>query len=362
MKAFSDYTSITLNGTFLQGSEIENFCKEQNSDLFLQMASFINEWLSPDPYIKLQTSGSTGKPKSILIEKNKMLYSAARTAEYFDFKEGEKAMLCLPINYIAGKMMVVRALLSGLNLICINPSQNPVASLQSGNEIDFAAMIPLQLQQSINMPSVSQIKRILLGGGPVSSELEKEVQQISTQIFHGYGMTETLSHIALRRVNGEDASQSYKALNGITLGLDSRNCLTITAPDLSDETLITNDVVSLTGVKEFIWKGRYDNVIISGGIKLFPEEIENKLQTLITNRFYIAGIKDIQWGQKLVLIIEGEPFNDNKVSSLNRSMEELLAKYEVPKEIYFIDHFIEAGNGKMDRLKTTEAIAGPDSQ
>ncbi len=356
MKHFSDYTSITLNGTFLQGSEIENFCKEQNSDLFLQMASFINEWLSPDPYIKLQTSGSTGKPKSILIEKNKMLYSAARTAEYFNFKEEEKALLNLPINYIAGKMMIVRALLSGLNLICINPSQNPIASLQLDIEIDFAAMIPLQLQQAINMPSLSQIKRILLGGGPVSSELEKEVQKINTEVYHGYGMTETLSHIALRSVNGKDASLSYKALNGITLGLDARNCMTITAPDLSDETLITNDVVSLTRVNEFIWKGRYDNVIISGGIKLFPEEIESKLQTLITNRFYIAGIKDVRWGQKLVLIIEGAPFNKNTISSLNRSMEDMLAKYEVPKEIYFIDHFIEAGNGKIDRLGTTQVI------
>ena len=361
MKAFSDYTSITLNGNFLQGSEIENFCKEQHSDFFLQIASFINEWLSSDPNINLQTSGSTGKPKSILIEKNKMLYSAARTAEYFDFKEGEKALLCLPINYIAGKMMIVRALLSGLNLICIKPSQNPIDSLQPDIEIDFAAMIPLQLQQAINMPSLSRIKRILLGGGPVSSELEKEVQQISTQIYHGYGMTETLSHIALRRVNGTEASQSYKALNGISLGLDARNCLTIIAPDLSDETLITNDVVSLTGVNEFIWKGRYDNVIISGGIKLFPEEIESKLQTLFSNRFYIAGIEDVQWGQKLVLIIEGAPFEENTITSLNRSMDELLAKYEVPREIYFVNNFIEANNGKIDRsLTTTKAVPALD--
>lgn len=359
MRPFSDYTSITLNGTFLEGAEIENFCIKQDSDLFLQIAYFINEWLSPDPYIKLQTSGSTGTPKTILIEKNKMLFSAARTAEYFDFKECEKALLCLPINYIAGKMMIVRAFCSGLNLICLNPSQNPVASLQPGVEIDFAAMIPLQLQQAVDMPSLSQIKRILLGGAPVSSELEKEVQTKRTEIFHGYGMTETLSHIALRRINGKEASTSYKALNGIELGLDARNCLTINAPDLSRETLITNDVVSFTGVNEFIWIGRYDNVIISGGIKLFPEEIENKLQSLFISRFYVAGLKDRQWGQKLVLIIEGDPFDEIRITSLNCRMEELLGKYEVPKEIYFVNNFIEASNGKVNRLQTTvKAVPG----
>ncbi|MEO8960706.1 MAG: AMP-binding protein [Ginsengibacter sp.] len=359
MKSFSEYNSITLNGTFFQGAEIENFCKKQDSDFFLQIASFINKWLNPDPFIKLKTSGSTGSPKTILVEKNKMLFSAARTASYFDFKEGERALLCLPVNYIAGKMMIVRALFSGLNLICINPSQNPVASLQSDIKIDFAAMIPLQLQQAIEMSSVSQIKRILLGGGPVSSELENEVQQISTQIFHGYGMTETLSHIALRRVNGKEASQSYKALNGIELGMDTRNCLTITAPDLSGETLITNDVVSFTGVNEFIWKCRYDNVIISGGIKLFPEEIESKLQSLFDSRFYLSGIKDVQFGEKLILIVEADPFDEIRITSLNCRMEELLGKYEVPKEIYFLENFLEASNGKIDRSQTTiKAVPG----
>ena len=280
-------------------------------------------------------------------------FSAARTAEYFNFKEGQKALLCLPVNYIAGKMMIVRALYSGFDLICINPSQNPLESLNHNTIIDFAAMIPLQLQQVINMPSLSQIKRILLGGGPVSPELERQTQQLSTEIFHGYGMTETLSHIALRRVNGMDASQSYKGLNGIKLGIDERNCLTVTAPDLSDEVLITNDVVSFTGANEFIWQGRYDNIINSGGIKLIPEEIEGKIHSLFTNRFYLTGIKDARWGEKLILIIEGIPFDENTMISLKSKMGKLLNKYEVPKEIYFVNTFTEAGNGKINRSKTT---------
>ena len=351
--SFSDYTSITLNGTFLKEGEIQHFCGKQSDDFFLQIAAFMNEWLNPDPYVNLKTSGSTGAPKTILIEKNKMLSSAARTAEYFDFKEGQKALLCLPINYIAGKMMVVRALFSGLDLICINPSQNPLEDLQNDIIIDFAAMIPLQLQQAINLPSLPQIKKILLGGGPVSPELEKRAEQINTQIFHGYGMTETLSHIAIRRVNGITASQSYKALNGIELGMDDRNCLTITAVDLSNEILITNDLVFFTGVNEFIWKGRYDNVIISGGVKLIPEEIEGKLQSLISNRFYLTGIKDEQWGEKLILIIEGVPFDESAIILLRSKMGALLNKYEVPKEIYFINNFIEASNAKINRLRTT---------
>jgi len=350
---FSDYTSITLNGTFLKGAEIEDFCKRQNSDFFLHVASFMNEWLNPNSYISLKTSGSTGAPKTILIEKNKMLFSAARTAEYFNFKKGQKALLCLPINYIAGKMMIVRALFSGLDLICINPSQNPLEALNHNIIIDFAAMIPLQLQQAINLPSLSQIKKILLGGGPVSPELEKQTQQIPVELFHGYGMTETLSHIALRRVNGMNASQSYKALKGIELGIDERNCLTITAPDLFDETLITNDVVLFTDTNEFIWQGRYDNIINSGGIKLIPEEIEIKLQSLFTNRFYFTGIKDEQWGEKLILIIEGVPFDESAIIPLKSKMEALLNKYEVPKEIYFVNNFTEASNGKINRALTT---------
>ena len=359
MKSFSAYTSIILNGTFLKGADIEDFCKKQNDNFFLQVASFMNGWLNPDPYISLKTSGSTGAPKTILIEKNKMLSSAARTAEYFGFEEGQKALLCLPIGYIAGKMMIVRALYSKLDLICIRPSQNPLRALNQDTIIDFAAMIPLQLQQAINLPSLSQVKKILLGGGPVSPELEKQTQQIPAEIFHGYGMTETLSHVALRRINGINASQSYKALNGIKLGIDDRSCLTIAAPDLFDEILITNDVVSFTGINEFTWKGRYDNVIISGGVKLIPEEIERKLKSLFTNRFYLTGIKDAQWGEKLILIIEGIPFDESAIISLKSRMEALLDKYEVPKEIYFVNDFTEAGNGKINRARTTaKAVSG----
>lgn len=359
MKIFSDYTSLTLNGTFLKGEEIAAFCKEQNKEIFTQIATFINEWLQPDPYISIKTSGSTGIPKTISVEKNKMLFSASHTAQYFGFEASQKSLLCLPVTYIAGKMMIVRALFSGLNLICVNPSQNPLETLQPGITIDFAAMIPLQLQQAINTPSLSQIRRILLGGGPVSHDLENQTQHLTTEIFHGYGMTETLSHIALRRVNGDKASQTYKALNGIELSMDSRKCLTITAIGLADETLVTNDIVSFTGINEFIWKGRYDNVINSGGIKLIPEEIEGKLHSLLSRRFYLTGIKDEKWGEKLILIIEGASLDEDNMISIKMQMETLLNKYEIPKQIYFVNEFVETKNGKINRPKTTAlAVAG----
>ncbi|MEO5649983.1 MAG: AMP-binding protein [Ginsengibacter sp.] len=359
MKIFSDYTSLTLNGTFLKGEEIAAFCKEQNKEIFTQIAAFINVWLQPDPYISIKTSGSTGIPKTISVEKNKMLFSASHTAQYFGFEASQKSLLCLPVTYIAGKMMIVRAFFSGLNLICVNPSQNPLETLQPGITIDFAAMIPLQLQQAINTPSLSQIRRILLGGGPVSHDLENQTQHLTTEIFHGYGMTETLSHIALRRVNGDKASQTYKALNGIELSMDSRKCLTITAIGLADETLVTNDIVSFTGINEFIWKGRYDNVINSGGIKLIPEEIEGKLHSLLSRRFYLTGIKDEKWGEKLILIIEGASLDEDNMISIKMQMETLLNKYEIPKQIYFVNEFVETKNGKINRPKTTAlAVAG----
>lgn len=356
MKIFSDYTSITLNNTFLKGEEIISYCEKQKTSLFDQVAEFMKDWLLPHATIELATSGSTGKPKSILVGKNQMLLSASRTAEYFHFKQGQNALLCLPANYIAGKMMIVRALFSGLHLVVVTPSQNPLESLKPGSIIHFAAMIPLQLNQSIHHPSLSQIKAILLGGGPLDENLEKLTQKVNTEIFHGYGMTETLSHIALRRVNGKNSSQSYQALKGIELGKDNRNCLTITAKGFLEETLITNDLVSFTGTNEFTWQGRYDNIINSGGIKLIPEEIEAGLQLLLDRRFYVAGVDDEKLGKKLILVIEGEAFNKIELASLKDKMEDFINQYAIPKEIFFVKNFANTVSGKINRLKTSSLI------
>ena len=346
---YSNYTSIRINGHFLQGQEIISYCRSAHDEALLPVADFMEEWLNPSPEIHLRTSGSTGTPKTIIVRKDQLLASAAMTATYFDFKEGQKALLCLPVHYIAGKMMIVRALYSGLDLICVNPSSNPLESLAPDVKIDFAAMIPMQLQQVKDMPSLAQIRTLLLGGGPVDAALEQSVRDLPTQIYHGYGMTETFSHIALRKVNGKDASPVFKALKGIALAQDNRGCLVINAPLLLEEDLTTNDVIELLSPDEFTWKGRFDHVINSGGIKIFPEELEKKLHPLLERRFYFVGVPDAKLGQKLVLMIEGETYSEKELEALQAEMKIHFNKYELPKEIRFLREFAETESGKVVR-------------
>lgn len=346
---FEQYNSITLSGQKLNGKKIISYCRTSHNKALLPVADFMEEWLDPTPKILLKTSGSTGTPKTISVRKDQLLASAAMTAAYFNFKEEQKILLCLPVNYIAGKMMIVRALYSGLDLICVNPSTNPLESLPPDMEIDFASMIPMQLQQVKEMPALDQIRTILLGGGPVDATLENSIRDLPTQIYHGYGMTETFSHIALRKVNGADASPVFKALKGIELTQDNRGCLVIHAPMLLKESLTTNDVVELLSPDKFIWKGRFDHVINSGGIKIFPEELEKKLQPFLNRRFYFLGVPDEKLGQKLVLMIEGEPLKEGELEALQAKMKALFNKYELPKEIHFLREFEETESGKVRR-------------
>ncbi len=346
---YLNYTSLTINSHLLQGEEIIAYCRNGHNEALLPVADFIEEWLDPSPEIQLRTSGSTGTPKTITVRKDQLLASAAMTAAYFDFKEGQKALLCLPVHYIAGKMMIVRALHSGLDLICVNPSANPLESLSPGVEIDFAAMTPMQLQQVKDTPTLAQIRTLLLGGGPVDAVLEHAIRDLPTQIYHGYGMTETFSHIALRKVNGKDASPVFKALKGISLAQDSRGCLVINARLLLEESLTTNDVVELLSPDEFTWKGRFDHVINSGGIKIFPEELEKKLHPHLNRRFYFVGVPDETLGQKLILMIEGERMEENELEALQTEMKTHFNKYELPKEIRFLKEFAETESGKVVR-------------
>jgi len=247
-------------------------------------------------------------------------------------------------------MMIVRALYSKLNLICIEPSLLPLKDIPEDLIIDFAPLTPMQLHGVTNIGS---IRKILLGGGPVNAELEQASQTLGAAIFHGFGMTETFTHIALRPINGSDKSPVYHGLEGVRFTTDDRDCLIIQVPFLP-EPIVTNDVVELINEQSFIWKGRADHVINSGGIKLFPEEIEKKLETILSNRFFIAGLPDETLGEKLCLFIEGPIFDTNEISTLREKIDLLLNKYEKPKEIIFIDKFCTTGSGKIKRGETVK--------
>lgn len=344
---FKNYDTIILNGVELSGTGIADYCRETGDPFLLQIGLFVNEWLDQNPFIEVNTSGSTGKPKQILIEKNRMLQSAAMTANYFQFKKPQTALLCLPVDYIAGKMMIVRAFFSQLDLICTQPSSNPFAELDK-KHIDFAPLIPMQLQE---VTSTDIIRKILLGGAPLNPVLEERIQTFSSDIFQGYGMTETLSHVAIRRVNGSGKSNVYNALEGIYFETDHLDCLVIHAPFLN-KAVTTNDVVELLNDHSFLWKGRRDYVINSGGIKLFPEEIEKKLFSFIKEQFFIAGIPDTKFGEKVHLFIESEPYEKNKLSALNEKMIDGLEQYEKPRDIIFLKKFVYTENGKINRKET----------
>jgi len=301
---------------------------------------FISEWLNGEEELILQTSGSTGKPKSISMKKEWMKNSAQLTENTFGLKKGDSALLCMSIKYVAGKMMVVRALELALDLKVVEPSSSPLKDID--DQIDFAAMVPLQLENSSN--DLDKVKTLIVGGGQVSLQLIKKLQNISTQIYETYGMTETLTHVAIKPLNGPNKSDIFSALDGIHFEIDERDCLVINAPMLSPESIVTNDIIELINDISFRWLGRFDNVINSGGVKVIPEVVEAKLASFILDRrYFISGVPDKSLGEKVVLLVEG---NETELSFQH------LEKYERPKEIYFIPEFVETESGKVNRMGT----------
>ncbi|WP_321515732.1 AMP-binding protein [Marinifilum fragile] len=351
---------LTINGKHYKESELIGYCRDiiSNSDHEWEKdyCKFILEWLADADQMKAKTSGSTGVPKAMYLSKQKMRNSAKLTGEFFNFKAGQNALFCLSANFIAGKMMIVRAFEWQLNLIPVDPDGHPLKNISS--DIDFAAMIPLQVNNSLKLEKgIQQIKKLLIGGGAVDQILENDLQDLSTECFIGYGMTETVSHVAIRALNGKDRSQAYQAMGNAKFSIDTRNCLRINASAILDEPLLTNDVVELLDETQFVWKGRFDNVINSGGIKLFPEQIEKKLETIINQPFFIAGLPDEHLGQKVVLLIEWNDVDVNQKKELEYKIKSLLNKYEQAREIFYVSEFQRTSTNKIQREATLLAVS-----
>lgn len=322
---------------------------------------FFKQWFSKEEFILVKTSGSTGVPKEIKLQKEFMRNSALATGLYFNLKEHTTALLCLSADYIAGKMMLVRALTLGWSLDVVATNSNPLKDVSK--QYDFVAMVPIQLENSLN--SLHQINKIIVGGGVVSNQLQNKIQNVNCVIFATYGMTETITHIAVKKLNNflnttkNSIERSfYEVLPNVEIYKDQRNCLVIHAPKVSDEFIFTNDIVRLISDKQFEWLGRFDTIINSGGVKLHPEKIEEKLSEIITKRFFVAGIPDEKLGEKLVLIVEESIDLKNLEKSIKESFKNNLAlsRFENPKEIYFVDCFIETETKKIQRKKTLDLI------
>lgn len=355
----NDYTRIKINHKDYTADNLKDLLTdipdEGHKDWVLSIYHFLSEWFSDKTYIEAQTSGSTGVPKTIRLQKSAMVSSAKATCAFFGLDETDNALLCLPASYIAGKMMMVRALVSGLNLKIVKPASNPFVNI---NEIiDFTAITPHQLFESLAMLGERNIRKIIVGGSAVSHALEHKLQSLPSSIFETYGMTETCSHIALRELNGPGRSEYFNLLEGVSVETDKRGCLVIDAPLLTKVKLVTNDVVQIIDDRRFRWLGRFDHVVNSGGVKLYPEQIERSIETLLEgSAYFVAGVNDEKLGEKLVLFIEGVPFAMEDMTRLKGLLRETLPPLEIPREIVFIPEFKRSNTGKILKQKVLETI------
>ncbi len=314
----------------------------------INILNFLKEWTNNSTVVKTKTSGSTGEPKTITLSKSSMIESARLTNQFFKLSKGDCALLCLPTNFIAGKMMLVRGIVGKLRIESIEPCLNPLKNHTT--LIDFAAMTPMQVKTILKeTPSkLNLIDKLIIGGAPVDKQLEESLKPFSTVCYSTFGMTETITHIAVKKLN---KNNEFKALPSIQFRQANDGCLIIEAPHLKNKEIKTNDVVELTSNTSFIWKGRIDNVINTGRIKIQPEEIESQLLEVIpNNRFFVTSEKDELLGEKIILIIEAKEKIDLSIQNFNH-----LSKYSIPKKIYYMSEFIESENGKILKQKTKEA-------
>lgn len=342
---------ITLNHqTYLLHQTDWQKVKNSNPNAWWQrIVEFLENWADYSPVLKLKTSGSTGKPKTIELKKEHMWVSAKKTCEFFGLQSNSTGLLCLSADYIAGQMMLVRTLFSGMNLLCLEPTGNPVKNLES--TIDFCAMVPLQVKQSLETPDKFKlIKHLIIGGGPVNHSLIKQLKKHPVKVFETFGMTETLSHIALKQV-APLTEKAFTSLSGIRLSVSDKNYLQVSYPEMEIHAMETNDVVELHSENSFTWLGRLDFVINSGGIKIHPERVEKLLESLVHHPFCIIGKPDEKLGEKAVLVLEGEAFD---TVDLMQRMKQMLPLYQCPKEICFVKNFPKTDSGKIKRseLKT----------
>ena len=323
----------------------------------MTLEDFLSEWNNGSDRVFVHTSGSTGKPKPMLVEKKRMLNSARITCDFLGLKPGDSALLCMSLDYIAGKMVVVRSIERHLHLISVSPSGHPLKDVNK--EITFAAMVPMQVYNTLQVPEerarLSRIRHLIIGGGAIDEALEQKLKALpgDIAIWSTYGMTETLSHIALRRINGAEASEWYQPFDSVKICQTEEGCLVIDAPQVCAEPLVTNDIVEIESYiynkvekLRFRIKGRKDNVICSGGIKIQIEEVEALLKPYLEKPFMIAKKKDGKFGEIAVLLTE-----DEEIEKIEATVRRLLSdhKYWIPREYLHVDHLPLTETGKPKR-------------
>ena len=327
----------------------------------MDLQTFLAEWHNDSPRILVHTSGSTGQPKPLWVEKRRMEASARITCQFLGLHSGDTALLCMPLDYIAGKMMVVRALTCGLQLITIEPSGHPLSSMNSqqptASPIDFAAMVPLQVYNSLQVPEererLMHIRHLIIGGGAIDAALAQQLKDFPHAVWSTYGMTETLSHIALRRLSGPEASQWYTPFPSVSLTLSSDGCLIVNAPQVCDAPLTTNDLAEIRPDGRFRILGRKDNVICSGGLKIIAEEVEQLLKPHLSSPFLITKRKDPKFGEAVVLLTEGS------TDEAEQACRQWLPRHWQPRHYLHVDRIPQTATGKPARRSAQEMASLP---
>jgi O-succinylbenzoic acid--CoA ligase len=349
------YNQLTINGTKFNRKPLIKMANEKLSQGALpgwehDFFNAILSWINDSEVVTLTSSGSTGAPKIFELQKAKMIQSALRTGQFLNLNAGDSALLALPVSFIAGYMMVVRSFVLNLDLIAVQTTSNPLNGID--RSFDFAAMTPMQVFGTLNaekgFDKIQSIEKLIIGGGAISRELQDQLAGFYNQIWATYGMTETLTHVALKRISRYESSTFFNALPGVRFQKDDRGCLIIYDEMTGNDGIITNDLVNLISETSFEFIGRFDHVINSGGLKISPEIIEDAIAPyMMSRRFVVTDMKDSLLGQKIVLVVEGEASDALNLLTLNEIPG--LKRYEIPKQIIYLDSFPQTVNGKIIR-------------
>lgn len=356
--------TITIEGTTYTPTDLLKLFEESPANLPLSqqyppfksdLLNFLKEWFTDSPEITVHTSGSTGQPKPIPVRKEQMMRSAEMTCTFLNLKEKDKTLLCLPLSYIAGKMIVVRSLIASLDLYPVTPSGHPLA--ENNTPFQFAAMIPLQVYNSFQNPEekkkLEQIEKLIIGGSPIDYALQEKIATLPKAVYATYGMTETLSHIALQRLNGKEASSRYTPFPSVELALSEEQTLTVYAPLVNDKKLTTNDIAHIYPDGSFKILGRKDNIIITGGIKVQIEEVESRLAPVINTPFAITSQPHPKFGEIIILLVE----RPTDMTLLEEKINSKLTMYQRPKKIYSVENIPLTTSGKINRAATKQLAA-----
>ena len=356
-------TSLLLNGREFAYADIREYPARLAVPLNgyeAKVLDFVRQWLNGTQEFTLTTSGSTGPPSPIVLRRRQLEASARRTTDFFDLGPGDRALVCLNCEYIGGLMMLVRGLERHLHLTIVEPHADPFAYVAAEAEFNFSAFVPLQLKMVLaagHAGRLNRMKALLVGGAPADASLTQELQPLAVPVWLTYGMTETCSHVALRRLNGPQASASFRVLPGIAAGQDERGCLTLRGDVTDDQLIITNDVVNLLDAHTFKWLGRADFVINSGGVKVPAEKVELVLDVALaeigqSRRCFVAGQPDERLGQAVTAFIEGPALAAAQQAQLQALLAERLGRYEQPRQLTYIPEFQVTATGKLNRAAT----------